>query len=275
MLMRNPYLSLGLAGVLGIGAAVLASHWIQGRVSAAEQRLRGDQPVVVTTTEIPFGSRIEKQYLGVLYWPRGTAPEGAFDSIDKVAGKFAAQKLVQGEMVMRERVVDQNVGNSLSMMIEPNKRAVSVRVNDVIGVAGFLLPGNHVDVIATRRVEQNRAEAHTLLQNVKVLAVDQTAAQPEKDKPVVVRAVTLELDVKQAELLAAATEEGSVQLALRNPDDTTVTEPQPEVALASASAEAKPAPQVVYVTRKPRTDTVTVIRETRVGVSNVKSETKQ
>jgi pilus assembly protein CpaB len=131
-------------------------------------------------------------------------------------------------------------------------------------VAGFLLPGNRVDVLATRDIDRKRVQTRTLLQNVKVLAVDQTAA-PEKDKPVVVRAVTLEVDPKQAELLVQATEEGTVQMALRNPDEAAPVQ--------TAAAEEPPAKPRVIVIRQPaaapaQQPGVTVIRQTQVGESS-------
>ena len=103
-------------------------------------------------------------------------------------------------------------------MIALNMRAVTVRVDDVIGVAGFLLPGNHVDVLASRKGNSKRVTTETILKKVKVLAVDQTAGTKKND-PVVVRAVTLELTPKQAERIVKAKEEGRLQLALRNPTE--------------------------------------------------------
>ena len=158
------------------------------------------------------------------------------------------------------------------MQIEPTKRAVSVRVNDVIGVGGFLLPGNRVDVLATRMTDERRAVTQTLLQNLKVLAVDQTAS-PEKDKPAVVRAVTLEMEPVEAELLVGATEEGTVQLALRNPDDmrvvSSIANPPPAAQPARMPRIVKPAMPVAKApTPEPRSE-VMVIRQAQVGMAEV------
>ncbi len=234
-----------IAVVLGLAAAVFAQSWMKSRIAAAEADTRGGVPVLVATADIAFGEKIKAEQVKAATWPKSSVPEEALHAQDDVIGKVANQRIVAGELFLRQRVSLEGGGSSLAAKVEPNKRAVTVRVNDVIGVAGFLLPGNRVDVLATRMIEStHRAETHTLLQNVKVLAVDQTA-QTEKDQPVVVRAVTLEIDPSQAVDLARATEEGTVQLALRNPDDRGVvglnTEPQP-VTVAEAAPHSAPAP---------------------------------
>ncbi|MEJ2694281.1 MAG: Flp pilus assembly protein CpaB, partial [Candidatus Thiodiazotropha sp.] len=107
---------------------------------------------------------------------------------------------------------------------ESGKRALTVRVNDVIGVAGFLLPGNRVDVVATRRGSgKHKTVSNTIVENLKVLAVDQSVSS-DKNDPVIVRAVTLEVTPKQAELIVKATTDGNLQLTLRNPLDLAMHE---------------------------------------------------
>jgi pilus assembly protein CpaB len=138
-------------------------------------------------------------------------------------------------------------------------------VDDVVGVAGFLLPGSRVDVLASQRLEHDRYVTRTVLHDLKVLAVDQTATAGGEDKPVVVRAVTLEADPKQAERLVQATREGSVQLLLRNPEDHALP---PAAEAAPAAAAAAPAP-----TAAPRAATsapVTIIRGTHVNSSEAR-----
>lgn len=286
MVARKSFIPVLAALVMGLFAAVLANHWLQTRIAAAEAEQRAGTAVVVAAADIAFGDKIQPQHLALLYWPRDQAPDGVFHEIAAVAGHIANQKLVAGEIILQSRVALHGGGNSLSAMIEPSKRAVTVRVNDVIGVAGFLLPGNRVDVLATRVHDDKRARTHTLLQNRKVLAVDQTA-QADKDKPTVVRAVTLELEPSEAEELVSATEEGTVQLALRNPDDVQIHEavaqtvPVPAVVAQAAPAAVPPAvprprirpkPPVPAPAPAPADDsqTVTVIRQSQVGQSLVK-----
>lgn len=281
MLSRHPFVLLGVAAVLGLGAALAASRWLQNRASAAEESLRAGQPVVVAATDISFGDRLTAENLKTISWPKDSAPEGTYSDAAQVIGRYASQRLVEGEMILESRAVTRAAGSSLSELIEPNKRAVTVRVNDVIGVGGFLLPGNRVDVLATRMLqEQRRAVSRTILQNLKVLAVDQTA-QTDKDKPVVVRAVTLEMDPGQAELLAQAEEEGTLQLSLRNPDDASVTNEELVVATSvPAPVPAKPAKPAKKTVAAPKhavepvpppktTHSVTVIRQSEVGNAEV------
>jgi pilus assembly protein CpaB len=139
---------------------------------------------------------------------------------------------------------------------------VTVRVDDVVGVAGFLLPGNHVDIVAARK-HDNRATTETILLDINVLAVDQTSNQ-DKNEPVVVRAVTLEMTPKQAEILVRAREEGRIQLTLRNPTD----EARPE--LVAETIAVPPPPQRRVAPPQPvraPPPSVTIIRGTNVASS--------
>lgn len=266
-----------VALIIGIGAAVFAGSWMKTRLEAAAAAQAGTTPVVVAARDIPFGERIEADAVRTVAWPNGSLPEESFSDVNDVVGRYTNQPLWPGEAVLKARVVPETSGNRLSTLIQPNNRAVTVRVNDVIGVAGFLLPGNRVDVLATR-VERNGTNEHartvTLLQNLKVLAVDQTA-EPKKGEPVVVRAVTLEMSPEQAEMLVAATEEGTVQLALRNPEDRDLTvaaaEPPPVVAPPPPVVQ-KPVVRKARVTRKaaepspvPNTATITIIRQAQTA----------
>ena len=109
-------------------------------------------------------------------------------------------------------------GSTLAALIPENKRAVTIRVNDVIGVAGFLLPGNKVDILSTVKYSETSASTSTVLKDIKVLAVDQTA-RTKDNKPIIVRAVTLEVTPRQAEKLLTARSKGEIQLTLRNPHE--------------------------------------------------------
>lgn len=267
---RRPVVPIVIALLLALGATVFAARWMQKRVDAARTEASGTVPVVVVTREIPFGEKIDKAAVQVVAWPNDVAPLDGFQKIEEVEGKFSNLRLFPGDVLLKVRITDRTAGNELSMLVQPNHRAVTVRVNDVVGVAGFLLPGNRVDVLATRQEsgQRNRAETRTILQNRKVLAVDQTAPSADRNEPVVVRAVTLELTPEEAEQLASSTKEGSVQLALRNPDDIEIVEtaarpqaaPAP-VKRASSPRRASPA----KTTEAPKEDTVTVIRQAQMN----------
>ena len=130
---------------------------------------------------------------------------------------FPCRRSLSGEVLLKERLAKTSAGSTLAALIRPDMRAVTVRVDDVVGVAGFLMPGNHVDVVAARKVDNSRPITETVLYDINVLAVDQTANQ-DKDQPLVVRAVTLEMTPKQAEVLVRAREEGRIQLTLPQSD---------------------------------------------------------
>jgi pilus assembly protein CpaB len=193
--------------------------------------------------------------------PAEYVPPGSFSKIEEVLDRVTVQPIVAGEILMRERFSEHGDGSTLAALVSEKMRAVTVRVDDVIGVAGFLLPGNRVDVLAARRESGHRAVAETILRDVKVLAVDQTAAT-EKNEPVIVRAVTLEVNPQQAEVLVKSKEEGSIQLTLRNPleDEILVVEatPPPVAPVRRVTTPAAPRPRTVTVIRG--TD-VTTIKE--------------
>ncbi|MFZ6047223.1 Flp pilus assembly protein CpaB [Pseudomonas sp. CR3202] len=227
---------VALSLILGLGAAWMANNWLSAKLNASpDDNL---QAVVVATVEIPFGQMIEAQQVTLVRMPKGTVPDDAFDATDKVVGKIATFSMLQGDILREARVAEHLGGSTLASLIESDKRAVSVRVDDVVGVGGFLLPGNRVDVLATKQTNNSNAESKTILQDLRVLAVDQTAST-DKTQPVVVRAVTLEMTPKEAEILVKAMSEGRLQLALRNPlDDQKKSEPK----VAEAPKSVAPAP---------------------------------
>ena len=263
------FLMFFIALVLGISAAWLANNWVEDRIRPSSE---GEgTPVVVAALDIPFGQKIEQAHVKVVDWPSGNTPKGAFSDPLLLEGRIAKQSFLPGEVILEERIVEHLGGSTLASIVEPNKRAVTVRVNDVIGVAGFLLPGNRVDILITRQAG-GRARTETILQDIKVLAVDQTAST-DKDRPVVVRAVTLELSPSESELLVKSKSEGSLQLTLRNPLDSEL------VAKKEEKKEKKEEPKVerkverVVYRRTPQAKTnITVIRGTKQSTVSVKDE---
>lgn len=253
---------VALSLLLGLGAAWMANNWLSAKLNASpDDNL---QAVVVATVEIPFGQMIEAQQVTVVRMPTGTVPDDSFDAPDKVVGKIATFPMLRGDILRSARVAEHLGGSTLASLIESDKRAISVRVDDVVGVGGFLLPGNRVDVLATRQMSgSNDSESRTILQDLRVLAVDQTAST-DKTQPVVVRAVTLEMTPKEAEVLVKAMSEGRLQLALRNPlDDRKKTE---AVAAAKPAPAAPLAPRPV-VRRTVAPSGVIIIRGTEVKVA--------
>lgn len=162
--------------------------------------------------------------LSTVDWPRGSIPEGAFNDMQKLQERVVKVGVLRGEAVLEGKLAPEGTKGGLAAIIAPGKRAMSVRVNDVVGVAGFALPGNYVDVVVNAQQEQSgkaedsRQISMTVLENVLVLAVAQEAGRDET-KPKVVSAVTLELSPSDAEKLDLARSVGSLSLVLRNQID--------------------------------------------------------
>ena len=259
---RRGLLLIVISLALAISAAWVARNWVQARLNAGTAAEPVKQ-VVVAAMEIPFGTKVEARHLKTISLPSQASVGDHYEKVDEVLGLIALQKIISGEILLKERFADRNAGSTLAAIVQPDMRAVTVRVDDVIGVAGFLMPGNRVDVVAARMVEQ-RAETRTVLRNLNVLAVDQTASQ-DKDQPVVVRAVTLEVSPKQAEVLVKAREEGRIQLTLRNPLDKTHTSDDSEV-VAEAAVKTPPKRARTAPVRS-EGNGVTIIRGTNVHSS--------
>jgi pilus assembly protein CpaB len=247
-----------LSLVFGAAAAWSAKNWVEQRIRASNVTDAGAS-VVVAAMEVPYGTVIEGRHVRVITVPTGTSLGNYFGSVQEVEGLVATQKVLNGEVLLKERFTKSGAGSTLAALIKPDMRAVTVRVDDVVGVAGFLLPGNRVDIVAARKVNE-RATTETILMNIHVLAVDQTSTQ-DKNEPVVVRAVTLEMTPQEAEILVRAREEGRIQLTLRNPTDdmrpqlAATPEPPPPAAVAKPVRRASP---------RPAAPSVTIIRGTLV-----------
>lgn len=229
------FLTFLLAVLLAVGAAWLANRWLETARLTAEHPSDLTEPVVVAAVRIPFATKIEAIHVKAVQWPSANLPAEIFSEPAQVIGKVANQTILPNEPVLAGRVVAHLGGSTLSAFIERDKRAVSIPVDQVTGVAGFVLPGNLIDVLQTHRDGRTR----TLLESIKVLAVDQESS-PDKDRPAIVKAVTLELTPEQTENLVGATQDGSIHLALRNPlDDRLLAQPLPDLA---AEPEAAPPP---------------------------------
>ncbi|MCJ2377108.1 Flp pilus assembly protein CpaB [Vibrio sp. ZSDZ34] len=212
------FLLMLLSIVLGLTAVFFAKQWMDQQtqpeiVQEVVERL----PVVVAEQEIPAGTIVEAAFISLRLLEKDWVDEDTlFLDQEEVIGKVASATMYSGEVVHKSRVSVPGEGSTLASIITEDKRAVTIRVNDVIGVAGFLLPGNRVDIMKTTPAGKNSAYTRTVLKNIKVLAVDQTARTKE-NKPVIVRAVTVEVTPREAATLLSANSSGKIQLALRNP----------------------------------------------------------
>jgi pilus assembly protein CpaB len=255
MIKRKGMVLLLFSLAMGVGAAWVANKWLTMRVMPSAEAAVGQTPVVMAALKIPYGTKVEAQHLKVINMPQEAVPEGTYRAPSEVVGWVATQTVLPGEILIKERFAEHLGGSTLSALVGSSMRALTVRVDDVVGVAGFLLPGNYVDVVSSRRVQET-AVAKTIVQNVKVLAVDQTSAT-DKNDPIIVRAVTLEVTPPQAEDIAKASQEGKIQLTLRNPNDQRVVE-----------AAAPPAPAPLKIAAAPaRPPVITIVRGTDVSTT--------
>jgi pilus assembly protein CpaB len=240
---RSIFLILGSL-LLATGAALIANRWVLNRAALADAARLQAVAVVAATSDIPFGAVIEPKQLKTIQILASDRAPGYLTELSEVVGKIARSDIYANEAITERRLSLPGNGSTLSTLVTPTMRAVSIRVDDVVGVGGFILPGNRVDVVAAHS-EGRRAWAETVLSDVKVLAVDQQATS-DKNAPVVVRAVTVEVSPEGVQLLAQAKQQGSLQLSLRNPADKTAYVPKPssaeeEVAEHAATAAAAPA----------------------------------
>lgn len=205
-----------MATLLGLSAIFVAKRWIK-HVQTSHQKV---YPVVVAKRDIHYLEQISANDIRLIHLPPDTLPtKGAQSEIASVTGRIATQPIYEGEFIMEQRLVTHISGSALSHTIQKNTRAVTVRVNDVTGGAGFITPGCFVDVVASHRINASGAmHTETIAHVIKVLAIDQESS-PEKNQPLVARAVTLEASPDQAERIIEADEEGSIQLLLRHPLD--------------------------------------------------------
>jgi pilus assembly protein CpaB len=180
------------------------------------------QPVVVAAADLSLGAELKKEDLTVINFPAGQAPEGAFAKPSDIFGRGLIVSMVKNEPVLPAKLASKEAGAGLPPVIPDGMRAVSVRVNEVIGVAGYVLPGTRVDVVATASPngQPQDATSKVILSNVQVLTAGTRMEQDqEKGKPMQVTVVTLLVYPEQSERLALASTEGKIQLALRNPLD--------------------------------------------------------
>ena len=231
--MRNRIFAvLALALLAGGGLAYGTYNFMQNQpVKSASAPM---QPVVVASADLQLGAELKKEDLQVVQFPVGKAPDGTFAKPDEILGRGIIVPIVKNEPVLRAKLASKEAGSGLPPVIPEGMRAVSVRVNEVVGVAGYGLPGNRVDVIATASPTEAHADTTTkvILSNVQVITAGTRMEQDqEKDKPVQVTVVTLLVNPDQSERLALASTEGKIQLALRNPTDVDPTK-TPGVKLA-------------------------------------------
>ncbi len=220
---------IGFAVLFGLLAVFLAQTWLNNQDAARMKSLEAqhkaplpERTIVVANRPLRFGDQLTASTLRELPWPQDALPAGAFG---KIADLTAAKRVVlmpmePNEAILASKITGPGERATLSAVLDPGMTAVTARVNDVQGVAGFVLPGDHVDVALTRQGEKNTAATDVVIEDAKVLAIDQLADE-KTDKPSVVKAVTLEVNVTDGEKIALASTVGTLSLLLRKAGEIT------------------------------------------------------
>jgi pilus assembly protein CpaB len=220
---KSTIVMIAFAVMFGLLAVFVAQAWLN---SAAEQRMKSleankkpvsTRTIVVAAKPLRFGNEVTREHLREVAWPEASLPAGSFAKADEIlsGGKRVALAAVEpNEPMLASKMTGPGQRATLSAMIRDGLKAVTIRVNDVDGVGGFVLPGDHVDVSLTRQMDKTNATSEVVLQNVRVLAIDQSADE-RLEKPSVVKAVTLEVDAAGGQKLSLAASVGSLSLMLR------------------------------------------------------------
>ena len=264
-------LMIVISVVVGLGAVFLASRWMSQQTKAASSK------VVVAAVDIDLGTPLTLQMLKVADWPRGSVPAGATEDIKSLDTRVLKTSLLRGEPVLESKLAPLGATGGLSAVISQGNRAMTVRVNDVVGVAGFALPGNYVDIVVNTEDESMKAEgvnksiSKIVLEHILVLAVAQEQNRDET-KPKVVNAVTLEVTPEQAEKLDLARSVGSLSLVLRNQVDTSVVTTTGSTKKNLLNRIDAPLPAIVQPEVKTEVKKMVVYRKTPVSKSVGKPE---
>jgi pilus assembly protein CpaB len=223
--------------ITGLAIAVAIAFLFSVYVYRTIQRITNVRPapmvkIVVADRPIQLGSRLDATNLRVISWPAGEAIAGSFVRVEDCAGRAALSNLAGNEPVLESKLAPKEAGAGLPATIPEGMRAVSVAVNEVNGVAGFVIAGTMVDVLVTGRLSGNSADPNNnitrvILENIRVLAAGQQVEQDREGKPQKVPVVTLLVTPEDATKLTMASTEGKIQLALRNTIDATLTNPPP------------------------------------------------
>jgi pilus assembly protein CpaB len=213
---------IAFAVVFGLLAVFVAQSWLNNQAAMRMKNIEAQKPVnthtiVVASKPLRFGTELSNQSLREIGWPEDALPGGSFSTIQELlnSGKRVALSAIeQNEPILKSKITGPGQRATLSAVIHDGFKAVTVRVNDVEGVGGFVLPGDRVDVMLTRQNDKNSASTDVVLQNTRVLAIDQIADE-RSDKPAVVKAVTLEVDTVGAQKVSLAASIGTLSLMLR------------------------------------------------------------
>jgi pilus assembly protein CpaB len=224
MARRNrPFIMLTLALLSGGAAAYLAMQYIRQQATPLIAQPPKRAQVVVAAHDLPVGTVLGERDVKTIEWMTGALPPGFLGTTEEATGRGVITRLQENEPILEGKLAGKGAGGGLPVIIDQGMRALSISVDQVVGVAGFVLPSTRVDVLLTLNDQAGTKEPATrvIMQNVKTLAAGQSIQQDKDGKPQPVGVVTLLVTPEQAETLALAASQGRIQLALRNTLDTT------------------------------------------------------
>ncbi len=238
-----------MIGGLALAIGLLVSYSVYNRLrTSIGSRGEPTVEIVVAAKDIPVGTKLDNDSVRLAAFAQSNVPPGAFTKKSQVLNRGAVLPIAKGEFILPSKLAAENAGAGLPSLIPPGMRAVSVRVNDVVSVAGFVQPGTHVDVLATGNPgTSSERQTTTVLENVAVIAVGKSLldriVSGEQNAPV----ITLLVSPDDAQKLALVSQEGRIQLALRNPLDTHQVSPK-----ATRASSVYPGGEVAADTAKPK-----------------------
>jgi pilus assembly protein CpaB len=248
--------------ILGLAVAIVLAFLLSTFVYRRFQQVSSVKPVVtqrivVAAAPLQLGTRVDANNLRLISWPADEPVTGMFTRIEDCANRALITPVAANELILENKLAPKGSGGGLSATIPEGMRALSVAVNDVVAVAGFVMPGTMVDVLVTGKLTGGTSNGggnitRTILENVRVLAAGQKIEQDREGKPQTVPVITLLVSPEDAAKLAMASTQGKIQLALRNTIDSKKVEPAAvlEAALFSGSgATAVPAPKRTSVVK--------------------------
>lgn len=213
--MRNtrPIAMIALSGLLGLAAVAFAANWLQRQESTDTLQ------VIVAKRDLPMGTRLQADMLETIRWPQAAPIDAPLTALDQALDRVISMQILRGEPLLKSKLAAVGEIGGLSSVLREGQRAVTVKVNEIMGVAGFALPGNYVDLMVNTPDGQDNPVSKIVIERIKVLAVAQDVASAE-NKPRVVNAVTLEVSPGQAEKIDLARSVGTLSLVLRSQVDT-------------------------------------------------------
>jgi pilus assembly protein CpaB len=272
---KRSLIFLGIAVAVALVASILSYNWLQKKATVEVKALE-TQPVVVTMTDLNWGAALNKDMLKAVPYLKDSLPPGSFSDPAALAGRTVLFPMKANEPIFESKLAPIGGKGGVASIVSPTKRAMAVKVDKVVGVAGFIHPGNRLDVLVTLLESKASGKPITkiVLENILVLAVGAELEKPngKQEKASQVDVLTLEVTPEEGEKLALAATEGKLQMALRNYTDTDEVGTRGTTVptlLASYLSAGKKSPSSRRVASQPEAFSVEIIKGNKVSAVNV------